>query len=147
MGEYTFEEILKAIHHQMGSELTAKKMNARLTTNVRSEKNRFFKFMPIFIKNLGIKLAYNAVGDRKHSIIMSNLGAVTLPDGMSQFVNRMYFVLGPAAKNACVCAILSYGDQLYINMLRSIQEPTIEHAFFTYLRKLGIPVKIESNQR
>lgn len=78
MGEYTFEEICKSVHHQMGMELTAKRMGARITTNVNSEKSLFVKIMPLFIKNFAMKMVFNAVGERKSCLSLSNLGRVEL---------------------------------------------------------------------
>ena len=41
----------------------------------------------------------------------------------------------------------SYGDTLYLNFTRTIAETTVEREFFTSLVKLGIPVKVESNNQ
>ncbi len=147
MGDYTFDEILEAVHHQMGSELTAKQLGARLTTNVRSEKHPALKIMPLFLKNFGMKLAYRMVGERFSSVTISNLGAVALPAQMRDFVERADFVLGAQAFNPHNCGVVSYGGRLYISIIRGIKEPTLERVFFTNLRRLGVPVKIESNQR
>jgi len=36
---------------------------------------------------------------------------------------------------------------VYINCIRSIQEPELEYRFYRVLHRLGLPVKVESNQR
>ena len=36
---------------------------------------------------------------------------------------------------------------LYINMIRNIREPELESHFYRVLHTLGLPVKVESNQR
>lgn len=145
MGEYTFEEIVKAVHHQMGSELTKKNLNTKITSNVKAEKNPFLKVMPLFIKNWAMKTAYNLFGERKSSITLSNLGSVKLPEEMRDYVERFDFILGAQATTPCTCGVLSYKDKLYINFIRNIEEPTLEHKFFTCLKKLGLTAKIESN--
>lgn len=147
LGEFSFEEIIKAVHHKMGSELNAKTMKAKLTANVRSEKNIAVKVMPLFLKNLALKTAYSMLGEKTSSVTISNLGPVRLPDEMSGYVKRMDFILGALSRNPCSCGVVSYGDKLYINIVRTIREPLLERSFFTYLRKLGLPIKIESNQR
>lgn len=147
LGSFSFEEILSAVHHKMGSELNDKNLKARFTANVRSEKNLLLKVMPLFVKNVALKTAYGLFGENTSSISISNLGRVSLPDEMSRYVRRMDFVLGSLAKNPCNCGVVSYGDKLYINIIRTIRESNLEYNFFTRLRKLGLPVKIESNQR
>ncbi len=145
MGEYTFEEIVKAVHHQMGNELTKKNLNTKITSNVKAEKNPILKVMPLFIKNWAMKTAYNLFGEKKSSITLSNLGAVKLPAEMREYVERFDFILGVQATTPCTCGVLSYNDKLYINFIRNIEEPTLEQKFFTCLKKLGITTKIESN--
>lgn len=147
MGEHTLEEILKAVHHHMGAEATAKRLNAKFTANVSSERNAVLRIAPLFLKNAAMKLVFLLVGDRKTSLILSNLGNVTLPEPMAAYVTRMEFVLGPLSRNPVACAALSYGGTLYLNMTSTLREPALERALLTRLVKLGVPVRVESNQR
>ncbi len=147
LGVYTLDETIKAVHHYMGSEVTEKKLSAWITTNVRSEQNPALRVMPLFVKNAAMKIAFSFVGDRLSSTSLSNLGNVKLPPEMEKYVTRFDFILGPLSYNRDVCAAISYQDTLYLNFTRTIQEPDFEREFFTRLIKLGIPVKIESNQR
>lgn len=147
MGEYTFEEILKTVHHQMGMELNDKQMASLITANVKAEKAWAIKIMPLFVKNMALKVAYNMVGEKKSCLSISNLGAVTLPQEMTEYVERFDFILGIQATSPNNCGVLSYGDKLYISFIRNIKEPTLEEQFFTTMIRLGLHVKIESNQR
>ncbi len=147
MGEYTFEEIVKSIHHQMGMELTDKQLATKITKNVRSEKAFILKIMPLFVKNMAMKLAYNMVGEKKSCMTISNLGVVSMPAEMEKYVKRMDFILGMQAETHNNCGVISYGGKIYINFARNIMEPTLESLFFTKLVKMGIHVKIESNHK
>ena len=147
MGDYSLEEVLRLVHHQLGADLNEKEMRARITTNVRSEKSIFVKIVPLFFKNLIMKFVYTMVGERKSCISVSNLGAIVLPEEMKRYVNRIDFILGVQAVCHYNCGVLSYGDQLMINLIRNTEDSTLEREFFTRLRKLGLHVKIESNQR
>lgn len=147
MGDYTFEEVLKSVYHQMGVELTQKQMSARITVNVRTEKSWALKVVPLFLKNAAMKMVYNIVGEKKSCVTFSNLGAAALPAEMLPYVDRLDFVLGAQAICPNNCGAISYGDHLIINFTRSIEEPELEREFFTRLRKLGLSVYIESNQR
>ncbi len=147
MGDFTFEEILQIVYCQMKLQLTEKQMQARITANVKVEKNKFLKALPLFVKNIGMKTAFSMVGEKKSSITMSNLGAVRIPDEMRKFTERFDFTLGVQATGCNNCGILSYGDKLYINMIRNIKESELERLFFTNLVKRGIAVTVESNQK
>lgn len=147
MGEYTFEEIVNAVNHQMGLELTDKKMSAKITANVKSEKIWISRIMPLFIKNAAMKLVYNLIGERKSCLTLSNLGQVEIPEEMQAFTKRFDFILGVQATTPCNCGMLSYAGTLYMNFIRNIKEPLLERKFYEKLKLLGIHVKTESNGR
>lgn len=147
MGHYSFDEIIKSIHHQMGYELTEKNMNARMVTNVKDEKNILLRIVPLFIKNAVMKFVYNLSGERKSSITITNLGNVKLPDVMSRYVERFDFILTPQHLQPGSCSVISYNGKMYISFIRKIRESEVERNFFTRLVKAGIHVKIEANRR
>ena len=146
-GDFTFDEVLTLVHHQMGIELNVKTLQAKFTTNVNSERNIALRLVPLFLKNLVMKAVFYRVGDIKTSSTISNLGVVNLPPEMSKYVDRMDFILGPLSRNPVACGALTYGGKLYLNFTRTTEESIIEQEFFTFLVKQGIPVLIESNRR
>ncbi len=147
MGDYSFEEILKIVHHHMGLENTKKQLASKIATNVQTERMFIVKILPLFIKNFVMKMVFNMVGEIKSSITLSNLGAVNLPNEMMPFVERMDFVLGPQSVCPNNCGVISYGGKLHVSFLRTIKESTLEKEFFEVLKKLGLNIKIESNRR
>lgn len=146
LGTYTFDETLNIVHHFMAMEVTKKLLNAKITTNVRTEQNAILRLTPLFIKNAAMKYVYSQVGDAISSTSLSNLGVTRLPEEMAQYVRRMDFILGPLADNRVCAAALTYNGRLRVNFTRTIAEPALEREFFTRLVKLGIHVKIQSNQ-
>ncbi|MPN26367.1 hypothetical protein SDC9_173791 [bioreactor metagenome] len=78
--------------------------------------------------------------------MLSNLGTTKLPEEMQQYVTRIDFIVGPLSYNPVTCACVAYNGLLCVNFMRTIRESYVERYFFTSLVKLGIHVKIESNQ-
>ena len=146
LGQYSLEEICKIIHHRMGLDLDPKLMSTKIAVNVNSERIPIVKVMPLFVKNAVMKAVFNAVGERKSCLSMSNLGAIRLPDEMMPYVERFDFILGVQATSPYNCGVLSFGDTLYINFIRNIREPELEYHFHCVLRDLGLPVTVESNR-
>lgn len=146
-GEYTFEEVLRIVRHYMGLELTEKRLNARFAANVRSVQNLALRLAPLPLKQSVMKMAYLAVGDRYTSSSLSNMGNTTLPEGMARYITRLDLMLGPLHSNPVTCACLSCMGTMSINFTRTIKETGVERSFFTQLVKMGIPIKIESNER
>lgn len=145
LGDYSFEELCQIIQHRMALDVTPKQMSARIATNVKSERVFLLKITPLFIKNLVMKAVFLAVGERKSCLCLSNLGQVTLPKEMEDYVERMDFILSSQAMSPHNCGVLSYGDTLYINFTRNIVEPNLEREFFLVLRDMGLPVEVQSN--
>ena len=145
LGEFSFPEICNAVHHRMGLEINPKYMSTKIATNVASERLLAVKLMPLFIKNIVMKAVFNAVGERKSCLNLSNLGKVMLPDAMLPYVERMDFILGTQNTAPHNCGVLSFGDTLYINFIRNVRESELESRFYQVLRDLGLSVQVESN--
>lgn len=146
-GDYSFEEVIEQVHHQICAALNKKDLGAKFTANVRSEKSPILRALPLFIKNIGMKLVYKVQGETTSCINLSNLGLVRVPKEMEQYIERFDFVLGAQASQVNNCGVAGYGSKLMITFTRTIVEPTLEKEFFALLRKHGIVAKVESNQQ
>ncbi|MEE1328135.1 MAG: hypothetical protein UHS47_06300, partial [Oscillospiraceae bacterium] len=144
---YDMAEICKVVQHHLGSNVTAKRMGMLIATNLGAEKIMAVKLMPLFIKNIVMKAVFDAVGERKSTLSLSNLGVVRLPEEMKPYVKRMDFILGVQATAPNNCGVLSYGDTIYINFIRNTKEPELEYHFSQVLRDMGLTVTVESNQK
>ena len=145
LGQYSFDEICKIIVHHMGKDITPKQMSMKIATNVSSERILAVKVMPLFIKNIVMKAIFDAVGECKSCLSLSNLGAIQLPQIMYDYVDRMDFILGVQATAPYNCGVLSFGDSLYINFIRNIREPELEAQFYQVLHDMDLPVQVQSN--
>lgn len=147
LGYYEFDEICKIVKHWMGVEVTPKIMGMKIATNVSSERLLAVKVIPLPIKNIIMKAIFDAVGEKKSCLSLSNLGVIELPEEMQQYVSRMDFILGVQAMHPNNCGVLSYGDTLYINFIRDTKESELELHFFKVLQSFGLAVTVESNRK
>ncbi len=146
LGEYTLEEICEIIKHKMGTEFTAKHMSSVIATNVKDERNLLLRVVPLPLKNMVMKAVFDSVGERKACLNLSNLGVVKLPDIMKKYIKRFDFILGVQAAAPYNCGVLSYGDMVYINFIRSIRDAALERRFFAVLKEIGLSAVVESNR-
>lgn len=146
-GEFTLDETILFVKGFMAVEGSEKMLNVRMSTNVHSETNPFIRLVPLFIKNPIMKIIYIINGDRTSSTTLSNLGVVTVPEEMSEYVTRFDFMLGSLRTNPVTLACATYRGNLVMNFTRTIKEPIIEREFFRSLVKLGLHVTVESNMR
>lgn len=146
LGDYTLEEICRVIQHKMGSEITPKHMSRVIATNVNDEQNPLVRLIPLPLKNAVMKAIFDSVGERKSCLTLSNIGRITLPESMQNYIQRFDFILGVQAAAPYNCGMLSYGDTVYLNFIRNIKDAELERHFFTVLQELAIPVTVESNR-
>ena len=146
LGAYSFDEICKIIQHKMGTEFTEKHMSCVIATNVNDERNPLVRLVPLPLKNVVMKAIFDSVGEKKSCLTLSNLGQVKIPEAMAQYVRRFDFILGVQAAAPYNCGMLSYGDTIYINFIRNIQDAELERHFHAVLQEMGLPTVVESNQ-
>jgi NRPS condensation-like uncharacterized protein len=145
LGVFSLEEIISDVHHQLRRGLGKKYLNAMMAANVQSEKHMMLRICPLFIKNLGLMVAYQALGERQFSTTLSNLGVVRIPEAMAPYAKRFDFLIGKPRRPGIACGVASLNNTMTISFTANIAETDIEREFFTALVKLGIPVKLESN--
>ncbi len=145
LGEYTFEETLRQMQHQMGAQLNAKEYGAWMASNVNAERNPLVRAVPLPLKKQILRAAHRLQGDRFSSVTLSNLGLLRLPEELATFVDRVDFFLGRAVGKRSQAGCVSYNGRTFIDFSRNFAELDIERRFFTQLVRMGIPVKVESN--
>ena len=147
LGDYSFEEVLEQVEHFMGMNITEKELNARFSSYVKIEKNLLLRIVPLFVKDLFLKIGHSLVANRTSASTISNLGKVEVDEAMGQFITRIDFMLGRSYGKRASCACVSYNGKTVINFSRTIVEADVERIFFRQLVDMGIPVAIESNGR
>ncbi len=147
LGEYTLEELIPIVYHQMQLEITPKNMQAIFTPNITSQQNPVLRVVPLFLKNIVMRVVYDRVGENTSTMCLSNLGLVQLPAAMEPFVTRVEFVLGPQAMAPYNLSCTSWQGKTFINIVRNSVRPRLERRFFTYLVEQGLEVAVESNDR
>ena len=145
LGEYTFPELCKIIQATMDLEITPKNMAARIQPNVRDEENMLLKLAPLFLKNIVMKSVFRAVGERKSSLSLSNLGVARLPEVMMPYVKEIDFILSVQSSAPYNAGVVSFKGKTRLHITRNIIEPRLEMSLYQVLRGLGIHVRCESN--
>ncbi|MDD5017324.1 MAG: alcohol acetyltransferase [Eubacteriales bacterium] len=145
-GDYTFEEILYVVHHYLRHTLTKKQLTAKMSKNVKAEKSIFVRIMPLFIKNIIINAIFHIAGESRITGTLTNLGIIDMPDEMAAHIERFDAMLGALRYNKVSCAVCAFGDILNICFTSTIKEADVEREFFTFLVKMGLHVKLETNR-
>ncbi len=143
LGEYTFEEILQSVHHQLQISTDLKQISRFLSSNVSYEKLFFVRILPLFIKKMGIAAVYRGLASKRWTGIVTNLGQVSLPDEMAAHVEAFEIIPPPPNPKVKVsCGLTSYNDKIRICFSNITRSKELERQIFRHLTDAGIHIKI-----
>jgi NRPS condensation-like uncharacterized protein len=146
LGTYTFEEIIRSVHHQLQISTDIKQISRFLSSNVSYEKLLIVRLLPLFIKKIVIAAIYRGIASKRLSGLITNLGLVTLPEEMDDMID--FFEIIPTPPNPKVkvnCGLVSYKDKLRICFNNITQSCELERHVFRHLSDAGIHVRILQN--
>lgn len=144
LGEFTFEEILKIIHHFMQVEVNSKYISRQISRNIRGQMEG--KLLPLFIKNILLKSLYTKMGEGKYSTSISNMGKIEFDEAISNKITNFEFIPPPSSLCKIKLGVVTCNNTLSISFGSTVKETQLEQLFFSRLIKDGIPVEIESNR-
>jgi NRPS condensation-like uncharacterized protein len=142
LGHYTFEEIIKAVYHQMQLETDKKLISKMISRNVSGEKNLFVRAAPLFIKSLILSKLY-ALGTGQYSGVVTNLGKIDLGPELNSRVDKFMFIPPPPNRILKVnCGVAGFDNKLVLTFGNLTTSRELERQLLTFLTAEGIPVKI-----
>ncbi len=145
-GEYSFDELLEQVKYQLRLQRNEKDLNMMITANMGIERNILVRALPLFVKNLGVGISFAVTAEQTTSSLITNLGAVNLPDEMCDYIDKLIFMPSPGKLNASRCGVATVNNNLCITFANIYKESDVEREFFTSFVKMGLHVKIESNR-
>lgn len=146
MGEYSFEEIVRQVHHYMRLNVNRQYMQAQMTGNVRIRFNPFIQRLPLILKNPILYFNYLRLGSRQYSATFTNPGVFQVPAAMKQHIQRAEIMLGQSFAARTNCGCISFGNTVAITFAGTVMENDVEREFFRQLVRDGIHVRVESNR-
>ena len=145
LGDWSFEEIHKRVHHEMGMQVQPQELAQQIARNVGGERSRFVQIIPRAIKDAYLGYLRRTIGDRTYSGVVSNLGRFLLPDEAAEHVEEVGFLLGANTAYKTNCSVISFADRLSVTFGSVIQNRAIERGVFRRLAADGIPVTISES--
>lgn len=144
LGQYTFEEILKTVHHTMQLETDRKLINKIIARNVGAERNIWLKNTPWILKSMILHLSYRIAGTSLYSGVITNLGKVSFGD-TDALIDYFAFIPPPPNKTVRVnCGVLGFDNSLVMSFGNITRSRDLEREFLTFLVKQDIGVKVIS---
>lgn len=142
--EYTFDEMLDIISGQFKDQLTKENMSHTISDNVSTAKNIFVRFSPLFVKDLGVKIAYVS-SSKANTAVLSNLGRIEVHDEFKEYIDSFEALISVSKAEPIKCSLCSFEEKLVFTFTSILRDPYLQRAFFRHLSNEGIDVMIESN--
>ena len=144
-GKLSFEKLMENMATQMKEGIKKENLAPFIFRNVESETSIFIRLLPLILKDTFMPLIYLLFGENGYTSSISNIGKITMPDPINEYVERFEFYPSPSRGNIIKTTMMSYKDKLYFTFGKLTKVTIIEKIFFRKLVKMGIPVKIEVN--
>lgn len=142
--EYTFDEMLDIISSQFKNQLTKENMSNTISDNVSTAKNIFVRVSPLFVKNLGVRIAYVS-SSKANTAVLSNLGKIEVNDEFKEYIDSFEALVNVSKSEPIKCSMCTYEEKLVFTFTSILRVPYLQRAFFRHLSNEGIDIVIESN--
>ncbi len=147
LGVFSFREILDTAHHYMQVEVNEKYINQQIRQIVGGVTLPLVRWLPLIVKAPFEKIIYRYIATRRHSGVLTNLGLVRLPPEAREAIERFDFIPNPNPITKANIGIISYGKWTTITVGTQALYKDVERLFFTRLRKAGLAMRIETNEK
>jgi NRPS condensation-like uncharacterized protein len=141
---YTLEEVIDIVATDLKSQITPENLNNIMSYNVSNEKNWILRAVPLFVKNIGIKLVYGTSA-KATTATMTNIGNIELREPYQKYVEHFYTTLSMSKGQNLKGGICSYNGILTVTLSSVLLDTSIQKRFFQTIAKDGVAVAVESN--
>lgn len=125
------------LKEQLKPEELKKRMNALIAT----EKNIVLRCVPLFIKNMVLRLAAK-ISSMGATTSLSNVGAINMPAEVKKYIRLFDMIVSTSGLQACMC---SYEDNLVLTFSSVFKNSDIQKRVFRTLSDLGLDITIQTN--
>lgn len=141
---YTLEEVVKLVAEDLKAQITPENLNNIMSYNVSNEKNWILRAVPLFVKNIGIKLVYGTSA-RATTATVTNIGNIELREPYRKYVRHFYTTLSMSKGQNMKGGICSYNGILTFTFSSVLRDTSIQKRFFQVIARDGVRTAVESN--
>lgn len=135
----SMEKLCKLFDAQLKEQLSKENQSAMASYNVRTQNAWYFRMFPWKIKRLLMRVGYRFFGESNSSLTLTNLGLVRLPEELAPYVTDVRCWLTPRVSSPYGCTVLSFNNQLTLNMSRFCPRDELGEIFFQKISELVKP--------
>jgi len=135
------KSIITYLNKFFQEKLNYEEMSIRINSMMALEKSIILRSIPIFIKDIVLKLAYN-IAEKNNTAALSNVGIIKMPEILNDYIEYFDVFVSTNKLQMCMC---SYNDALVMSFTSPFKNTDIQKNFFRNLAKYGVELKVTSN--
>ena len=145
LGHYSFDEVVKAVHHQMQLETDKKLIGRMISRHVGGERNWFIRGLPLFVKSFVLSRLY-VHGINRYSGVVTNIGRIDLGGEVNSLIHSFTLIPPPPDRALKVnCGLAGFDNNLVLSFGNVTVSRELERQFLKFLTAHGIPVRIRKH--
>ena len=141
---YTFAEVLEIVRDNLRSQINREHLEKLFSYNVSNEKLLAARAVPLFLKNIAMKIVYTKSA-LANTTTITNIGNIGVDEAYRPYIKRFQIILSPSAGQNTKATVCSYGDELTFTFSSLLKDTSVQKVFFRSLAEDGIDVEIETN--
>ena len=140
----SYETVVSRVKESLRAQINKEHLEELFSYNVSNQQNLFARAVPLFLKNMAIRLVYTRSA-LANTTTMTNIGNVKLLPEYEPYVQMFHAFLAMSKGQLLKATVCSYRDTLVVTFSSMLAEAHVQRAFFRQMAADGLDVTIESN--
>ena len=141
---YTFAEVLEIVRDNLRSQINREHLEKLFSYNVSNEKLLAARAVPLFLKNIAMKLVYTKSA-LANTTTITNIGNIGVDEEYRPYVEMFHAFLAMSKGQHLKGTICSYGSMLVFSFSFDLKDVSVQRGFFRKIAADGIEVELETN--
>lgn len=142
--DYTFDEVLEIVTKSVADQTTKENLEKLFSYNVSNEKNWILRAVPLFVKNIAMKLVY-LKSAHANTTTVTNMGVMKVDEAYKDYIKKFHVAIAMSEGQNIKGAVVSYNDTMVFTFSSNLRSTGIQKGFFRKLVEDGINVSVETN--
>ena len=141
---YTFAEVLAIVRDNLRSQINREHLEKLFSYNVSNEKLLAARAVPLFLKNIAMKLVYTKSA-LANTTTITNIGNIGVDEEYRPYVEMFHAFLAMSKGQHLKGTICSYGSTLVFSFSFDLKDVSVQRGFFRKITADGIEVELDTN--
>ena len=141
---YTFAEVLAIVRDNLRSQINREHLEKLFSYNVSNEKMLAARAVPLFLKNIAMKLVYTKSA-LANTTTITNIGNIGVDEEYRPYVEMFHAFLAMSKGQHLKGTICSSGSTLVFSFSFDLKDVSVQRGFFRKIAADGIEVELDTN--